>query len=274
MSSSCIAAHCDSRSYAHKWVRVARQYATRHALSRAGASLSVLSVSPFADTVIGRFIPEQHTRFVLRSPIPIQRSAPVSVAANSEFLFVGRLTEEKGVLPLAHLARDMNLSLTIVGDGPLRGELERIGRTVRCAGWLGADELTRALSRARALVFPSTWYETGGLVVLEALARGIPAIVSRTTAAADFIADGVNGYVVAAKDRAALSARMVDLLDDDLASRLGAEAYARYWSDPQSLDGHTRDLLSIYRSLISQHGARLLEAAPQRQNDNVLGVGT
>jgi hypothetical protein len=67
---------------------------------------------------------------------------------------------------------------------------------------------------------------------------------------------------------------MRDLLDDDLASRLGAEAYTRYWSDPQSLDAHTRDLLAIYRTVISQHRARLLEAAPQRQNDNVLGVGT
>ncbi len=253
MSASCVAASCDSRSYAHKIVRVARQYATGRALARAGASLSLLSVSPFAEQEIERFVPEPHARFVVRSPVDIVQSPPVSVASNSDFVFVGRLTEEKGVLPLARMANDMGLPLAIIGDGPLLGELKSVGGSVHCTGWLDATALARRLECARALVFPSTWYETGGLVVLEALARGIPAIVSRTTAAADFIADGVNGYVIDARDSAALSARMLDLLDNEVAARLGAAAYARYWSEPQTVDHHTRNLLAVYRRVLSEH---------------------
>jgi glycosyltransferase involved in cell wall biosynthesis len=253
MSASCITASCDSRSYAHKMVRVARQYATGRALARAGTSLSLLSVSPFADQVIERFAPESHARFVVRSPVEIVQGPAVQVSSNSDFVFVGRLTEEKGVLPLARMANDMGISLTVIGEGPLLGELQRISGTVHCTGWLDATALARRLERSRALVFPSTWYETGGLVVLEALARGIPVIVSRTTAAADFVSEGINGYIIEAGDTTSLSARMLDLLDDDVAARLGSAAYNRYWTDPQTVDQHTRNLLAVYQHVLSEH---------------------
>ena len=107
------------------------------------------------------------------------------------------------------------------------------------------------MRRARALIFPSTWYETGGLVVLEALAQGIPAIVNRTTAPVDFIADDVNGYVVESGDRLALQDRLRRLTDAAVAARLGAEAYRRYWLAPQTAELHTGSLLAVYRRLLS-----------------------
>ena len=112
------------------------------------------------------------------------------------------------------------------------------------------------MGKARALVFPSTWYETGGLVVLEALARGIPAIVARATAAAEFIVDGENGYLVDAGDWAMFGARMRSLAADSTAARMGEEAYRRYWSDPQTVDVHTANLLSVYRAVLSVHSTR------------------
>lgn len=260
MSARCIAAHCDSRSYAHKLVRVLRQWATRAALARCGTSLNILGVSPFAEQVIDQFIPERHARFVVRSPIEIAREPPVPVARNSDFVFVGRLTEEKGVRLLAEVARQARLPLTIVGDGPLLQDLKEFGGTVRCTGWLDSAALAGVLKRARALVFPSTWYETGGLVVLEALARGIPAIVSRITAPVDFVADGGNGYVIDPNDRAALLDRMRSLVDDSVAARMGAEAHRRYWADPQTAEVHASNLVAVYRNLLS--GRRLRTGQP------------
>lgn len=112
--------------------------------------------------------------------------------------------------------------------------------------------MAEVLRRARALVFPSTWYETGGLVVLEALAQGIPVIASRITAPADFIADGVNGYVIDPGNRAALLDRLHKLTDPGTANRVGVEAYRRYWSDPQSVAVHTANLLAVYRRLLTE----------------------
>ena len=251
MSAACIAAQCDSRSYAHKLIRVLRQWATRWAVALAGASLSILSVSPFAQQVVDRFLPRQHARFVVRSPIEDARMPAVPVAGNTDFVFVGRLTEEKGVRLLAEVARDADLPLTIVGDGPLLEKLKKIGGRVRCTGWLEAPAVAEVLQRARALIFPSTWYETGGLVVLEALARGIPVIASRITAPIDFIADGVNGFVIEPGDRETMLDRMRKLADDSVAGRMGDEAYRRYWTDPQSIEAHTGNLMSVYRAVLS-----------------------
>ena len=252
MSVSCMAANCDSRSYAHKAVRVLRQWATDKAVARAGASLSVLSVSPFAEQVIERFIPPLHSRYVVRSPIEIMQGPRVPVSENDDFVFVGRLTEEKGVRLLAEVARDANLKLTIVGDGPLLEEMRQFKGPIRCTGWLDGPAMAEILKQARALVFPSTWYETGGLVVLEALAQGIPVIASRITAPADFIADGVNGYVIDPGDRTALLDRLRKLTDPGAADRMGGEAYRRYWADPQSVAVHTANLLAVYRRLLSE----------------------
>ena len=257
MSLSCMTAQCDRHSAIHKAVRILRQTATSHATSRAGASLSVLNVSPFAEKVVDKFIPREHSRFVVRSPVEIEQAPPVPVADNTGFLFAGRLTEEKGVRQSAEVARDAGLSLTIAGDGPLLKELQHFGGGIVCTGWLDAAALARVMRRARALVFPSAWYETGGLVVLEALAQGIPAIVARNTAAADFIADGTNGYVIDAGDAGALRASMLKLTDDATAARMGEQAYRMYWADPQTPAVHADKLLAVYRTVLAEHRSRV-----------------
>src|SRR5258708_7344485 len=117
LSGACLAAACDRSGTLHKAVRMARQVATARTLEQAGAGLSVLSVSPFAERVIDSFIPPDHRRFVVRSPIDIEKTEPVRVAENTQFVFVGRMTEEKGVRQLAAAARQANLPVTFVGGG-------------------------------------------------------------------------------------------------------------------------------------------------------------
>lgn len=253
LSAACVVARCDRHGYAHKAVRVLRQGATRAALARAGRSLSALSVSPFADRVAAGFIGPEHARYIVRSPVEARREAPVRVAQNRDFVYVGRLVEEKGVALLAAVAHSAGLPLTMIGDGPLLEALRGMGPIVRCTGWLDAASVIERTRRARALVFPSTWYETGGLVVIDALAQGIPVIVSRKTAPADLVVDGENGFLIDPDDRDALLACMRTLLDDDVAARMGAAAYRRYWSDPQTLERHSQALLAVYRSVLDNH---------------------
>lgn len=254
LSGACLAAACDSRSALHKAVRVARQYATVRALNQAGPSLNLLSVSPFAERVMDGFIPARHRRFVVRSPIAIERSDPVPVAENTEFIFVGRMTPEKGVPLLAQVAQRNGLPMTFVGDGPLLANIKTMGPSIHCTGWQDSAGVEAVLRRARALVFPSTWYETGGLVVLEALARGIPALVSRTTAAADFITDGENGFLIDPGDADQLETCLRRLADDSLAEKMGHAAYERYWANPQSLAVHVTKLLEVYGAILTmQH---------------------
>ncbi|HWU55042.1 MAG TPA: glycosyltransferase family 4 protein, partial [Rhizomicrobium sp.] len=181
------------------------------------------------------------------------KAEPVRVTENKQFVFVGRMTEEKGVRQLATAARQANLPVTFVGGGPLLGEIQAMGAPIQCTGWQDPAGVNAILARARALIFSSTWYETGGLVVLEALARGIPVLVSRSTAPADFVTDGANGFLIDPDDSQALQARMQALTCDATAERMGRQAYNRYWTDPQTLERHVASLLSVYQTILAGH---------------------
>jgi glycosyltransferase involved in cell wall biosynthesis len=113
-------------------------------------------------------------------------------------LFVGRLSPEKGLDTLLDAWGRLGgrMPLRIVGDGPL-GPLVRAtaGRTPGVE-WLGrksVDEVSRLMAEAAFLVFPSKWYETFGLVAIEAFARGTPVIAARIGAIAEVVAHGRTG---------------------------------------------------------------------------------
>jgi glycosyltransferase involved in cell wall biosynthesis len=213
----------------------------------------VINVSSFAAAVTDRLIAKEHKRHLVLYPVEIVREAPVAVKDNTEFIFVGRLTPEKGVRQLAQAARRTGLPLTFVGDGPLLEEIKALGGTIRCTGWVDSKTLGEITNRARALIFPSTWYETGGLVAMDAIARGIPVIVSNTTAASDLIVDGENGYVIDPNDPDRLDACMRALATGNGAERMGREAYERYWANPQTGEAHIANLINVYRTILAEH---------------------
>ena len=115
-------------------------------------------------------------------------------------IFVGRLSAEKGLRTLitAWAQLEKRIPLVIVGDGPLRAELEieamRRGMTyVRFEGHLRPKKALAMMKGARLLVFPSEWYETFGMTIVEAFACGIPVICSRLGAMPELVADGRTG---------------------------------------------------------------------------------
>jgi len=116
-------------------------------------------------------------------------------APRSGALFVGRLSEEKGVRDLVSAwAALPGIPLTIVGDGPLRADLEGAApENVTFTGWLDKDEVGRRMAGAAALVFPSRWFEGFPMVIVEALAHGLPVLAADLGAAAEIIEPGVTG---------------------------------------------------------------------------------
>ena len=134
------------------------------------------------------------------------------------FVFAGKLIAKKRPLDfLEALARVRRshpaVRGLIVGDGPLRGELEAYQRAndTGCVmiGFLNQQEIARAYVAADALVLPSDSGETWGLVVNEAMACGTPAIVSDAVGCApDLIEDGKTGFSYACGDVAALAGRL------------------------------------------------------------------
>jgi glycosyltransferase involved in cell wall biosynthesis len=134
-------------------------------------------------------------------------------------LFVGRLSEEKGVLELAEAAR--GLPLVVVGDGPLRD------RVPGAVGFVPPAELPGYLDRAAVVVCPSR-REGYGVVARQAMAHARPVVATAVGGLAEAIEDGESGVLVPPGDVPALRAALERLLADrELRSRLGAAARER-----------------------------------------------
>jgi glycosyltransferase involved in cell wall biosynthesis len=107
----------------------------------------------------------------------------IRATQGSYALFVGRLSEEKGVSSLLsawHRLGD-RIPLKVIGDGPGAVEVARAAATHAGVEWLGTRsprEVAAAMAGAKFLVFPSVWYETFGLAIIEAYAVGLPVIAS------------------------------------------------------------------------------------------------
>ncbi|GHF35977.1 glycosyltransferase involved in cell wall biosynthesis [Deinococcus metalli] len=113
-------------------------------------------------------------------------------------LFVGRLTEEKGVQTLLDAWRRIGtaLPLKVLGSGPLVGDVEQAAGSVPGVTYLGQrgrEEVMALAARAECLIFPSRWYEGFPMTIVESLAVGLPVIASRIGAMEQLIQDGVNG---------------------------------------------------------------------------------
>lgn len=172
-------------------------------------------------------------------PDPGPRDAPPS--SSGEVLFVGRMSQEKGVRPLVdawNRAGLDDLELTLVGDGPEAEAVERrAGPAARFVGRLSPDEIRTRMLGARALVVPSLAYEGMPMVILEALAAGLPVFHTERGALAETA--GAGGIALGSGVVAAMSERLAALADGpaiDRIGELGRIEYESRFSEARSIE--------------------------------------
>lgn len=97
------------------------------------------------------------------------------------FLFVGRLSHEKGISTLLEASRYIDFPLEIIGDGemkPMVQEFTQHNPNIVYHGFQGQDFIAEKMKQCKALLFPSVWYEGMPLTLLEAFSTGTPVIIS------------------------------------------------------------------------------------------------
>lgn len=140
-------------------------------------------------------------------------------------LYVGRISVEKGLDDLMYAFEDIDdANLILAGDGPYRKELEQKAKSnFIFKGFLRGESLSMEYASADIFVFPSRT-DTFGNVVLEAMASGLPVIVTDGMAPKELVENGVNGFVV--KDREEMKEK-IRLLKNDREMRKGMGTASR-----------------------------------------------
>jgi glycosyltransferase involved in cell wall biosynthesis len=195
---------------------------------------------------ISRFVKEKHVEAGLRpSSIRVKphfawpgtrRKGP-----GRYFLYVGRVSPEKGVETIVTAWKPTFCELRIVGDGPDISRLAALAPpNVRFIGTVAPTVVSSMMAGARALLVPSSCYEGAGKVVLEAYAAGVPTLASRIGGLPEVIEDTVTGYLLPPKDGDAWARGVERLMDDGDSQRLGAAAFElwrRRYSPERGLSG-------------------------------------
>ena len=248
MSMACMASHCARGSYAHKAVRVARQWPTDRGFAEM-RDLTFVHVAAFAQRFATPFLPG-HARHAL---VPNMIDAPQREAAQPDkaraVLFVGRLEGEKGPHLLAAAARATGTPVRFLGSGPMESEIRAANPDAELLGWQPPETVYDIIAQARAVIAPSLWFEPGPLVIAEAQAMGVPGIVTRDTGAAGFVRHGENGFVTDSATQPALE-QALRALDDATVARMGQAAYTDFWADPLTTQRHARETMAVYEAML------------------------
>ncbi len=163
-------------------------------------------------------------------------------------VYVGRLALEKGINRLNGIfAGHPDLHLCLVGDGPARAQLEQRfrGQPVTFMGTMHGSDLAEAYASADFFIFPSTT-ETLGLVLLEAMASGLPIVAAEARPTHELVDQSGAGALFSSEDRHGLSKAVGEILQQDLevlSHKARKEAERWGWSVP------TAELVEMYQRL-------------------------
>ena len=168
------------------------------------------------------------------------------------FLYAGRLTEEKGIRVLLDCWTSAPglPPLWIVGDGPLREEVQNAAVTSGNVHWLGmksSEEVVFLMKHARATLCPSLWYEGMPRVVIESLAVGTPVVASNIGGYPEMIVHGESGALFASGDASALLNCIRELEERNAWRNMRSEARLRFLAEYTG-EKNFSVLLNIYRT--------------------------
>jgi glycosyltransferase involved in cell wall biosynthesis len=172
--------------------------------------------------------------------------------SGNEFLFIGQIVKHKGpqiAIEAFKKLKEKNAKLHIVGNGAYLETAKQIAEEderIIFHGFIqNKNDLDKIFNRCSYVIFPSIWYEIFGLVIIEAINRGLPVIASNIGAIPELIKDGYNGFLFEPGDVNSLHSIIEDLVNRKrILSDLNKNAIDS--SKKFSLEKHLKSILDIY----------------------------
>ncbi len=233
-----------------------------------------IAVSPAATRFVERHFPGYYN--IIPNGVNIARFA--SAKRLDEFndgklsiLFVGRPEKRKGLdhlLQAFALVRKkrQDVRLIVVGGGKF-DRYKRMARSLRLEdvefrGYVSDEELPRYHQSADIFCAPNTGFESQGIVLLEAMAAGLPLVASNIEGFASVLTHGIQGLLVLPGDERALADALLALLDDEEGRRRMGQ-HGRAHAEDYSWDRVAQQILSYYERLIHERSLARVSAPEQ-----------
>lgn len=192
MSNSCIASPCDKKGRAVKFQRIIRKKIEQNFISIKSDFEKIICVSNQVSKLMKNFGIYKNKIVTLRNPygsiLEEDYNVDLDIQKN-KYVFIGRLTVEKGVEDFCKVINELSLKGKIIGDGPLRRKIEKKYPDIEVVGWVKPGEMSKYLEDAKCVVLCSRWREPSALVVEDSISRNIPVIVPTETGAEEKIYD-------------------------------------------------------------------------------------
>ncbi len=173
-------------------------------------------------------------------------------------VYVGRLSPEKGLQTLLKAWRQLRtpIPLHIIGDGPMRVELEQEASqhdisNVVFAGRLSPEETRSRIRAARLLILPSECYENFPMTIVEAFSCGTPVVCSRLGAMQEIVEDHRNGLHFTPGNAEELAAALERAWDHPRLIRAMGQAARRDYKEKYTAERNYAALMAIYQQVIA-----------------------
>lgn len=253
----CLLNKCTKNSYTKSLVNTIEMY-LHHKILRIYDQIDIIIAT-------SQFIKEKHIEMGLRNKIvclpnfiDVEEWLPEYQTPEKTIVYFGRLSAEKGLLTLLEAVKDIDVQLKIIGDGPIKQQLEqkvsseRINNVV-FMGYKPAEEIRNEISSSMAAVLPSEWYEAFGRTVIESFALGKPVIGARIGGIPELVIDDETGLTFEPGSAIDLRARIKYLISSpDKLAEMGKNG-RRFVEENFGPERHYLELMGIYQEAIEKH---------------------
>lgn len=252
MSMKCRCTNCDSRSYAQKLYRVLRQSIQNRNIKKCN-NIRYLFVSEMEkEKMIGKSTIDFSNSMVLQNPINFSNRFRVSCETNKLYLYVGRLTDEKGIRVFCEAVTNAGVQAAVIGRGKLLDELKQKYANIKFCGWLDKDQILTYIKKTRCLIYPSIYSEPFGLTPLEMMAYGIPCILSDCTSVKELVPNSDNVIVYNGYSSTALTQAIIKSRNNALVKKMSTSIYTEFDEKKYSMSTYLETLQKIYLEALGE----------------------
>ncbi len=177
----------------------------------------------------------------------------------NELVFVGRLHPVKGLESLIEAISmvDVDVACTLIGDGPMRTEIEKLIQTkklehkIKLLGSLSHLEVMQMIRKSHALILPS-FYETQGIVLMEANVQGIPVLASNINGINEVVKHGFNGLLFEAGNSKDMAHKITELFTHPEKAHKMGECGKKFVIDKFHWSKIAKDTEQLYYNALAQ----------------------